>query len=320
MTEIAPPAAIERRAGPKSRASQARRSIRRNWDLYLLIAIPVAYIIVFAYIPMYGAQIAFREFVASDGIWGSPWVGLKHFLAFFRSYYFARTLKNTLGLSLYGLVAGFPFPIVLAICLNEAGSRVYRKSVQMVTYMPYFISTVVMVSIVMQALDLRMGIVNSALRLLGMQAVHFMAQPELFKSIYVWSGIWQGVGYSSIIYLAALSSVDTELYDAGRIDGINLLQKIWYIDIPAILPTIIILFMLSAARIMSVGFEKVYLMQNPLNMSTSDVINTYVYRVGLQDANYSLGTAVGLFTSVVNLILLVVLNRVSRSVSETSLW
>jgi putative aldouronate transport system permease protein len=238
---------------------------------------------------------------------------------FIQSYQFRRVIINTILISLYGLAVGFPFPILLALSLNEVRRASYKRLVQMVSYLPHFISTVVVVGILYQFLSLY-GVLNNVIDLLGGERTSFLNNPRLFKSIYVWSGVWQGVGYSSIIYLAALSSVDVELYDAGRMDGMNLLQKIRYIDIPAITPTIVILFILNAARIMSVGFEKVYLMQNPLNLSTSDVINTYVYRVGLQNANYSLGTAVGLFTSVINLILLVSLNRISRMVSETSLW
>lgn len=314
---LAPSARAPASGGP---LAEARRSMRRNWDLYLVVALPVLYIVIFAYIPMYGAQIAFKDFVASKGIGGSPWVGFKHFIAFFRSYYFARTLKNTLGISLYGLVAGFPFPIILAILLNEIGSRLFKKSVQMITYMPYFISTVVLVSIVMQALDLRMGLVNNVLKLLGMQAVHFMAKAELFKSIYIWSGIWQGTGYGSIIYLAALSAVDPALYEAAIVDGASKLQRIVHIDIPTILPTIVILFILNMGGMMSVGFEKVYLMQNPLNLESSEVIATYVYKVGLLGGNFSFSTAVGFFNSVVNCLLLVLFNGAAKRIGQTSLW
>lgn len=310
-------------AGPKnlttSRYSETFRYFRDHWRLYILLLVPVAYIIIFKYIPMYGVQIAFKRFSPRKGIFGSPWVGFFYFKLFINSYQFRRIIINTITLSLYGLAAGFPFPILLALALNEVRSRRFKKTVQLISYLPHFISTVVVVGILYQFLSLY-GVLNNIVDLMGGERTSFLNNPNLFKSIYVWSGIWQGVGYGSIIYLAALASVDTELYDAGRIDGINLLQKIWYIDIPAILPTIIILFILNASRIMNVGFEKVYLMQNPLNMSTSDVINTYVYRVGLQDANYSLGTAVGLFTSVINLAILVTLNRASKMVSETSLW
>jgi putative aldouronate transport system permease protein len=303
----------------KTTLTETGKYFRDHWRLYLLLVLPLAYIIVFKYIPMYGVQIAFKRFSPRRGILGSPWVGFHYFRLFIESYQFKRTLINTITLSLYGLVAGFPFPILLALSLNEVRSRRFKKTVQMISYLPHFISTVIVVGILYQFLSLH-GVLNNVVDMLGGDRVSYLNNARLFKSIYVWSGVWQGVGYSSIIYLAALSSVDVELYDAGRIDGMNLFQKIRYIDIPAITPTIVILFILSASRVMSVGFEKVYLMQNPLNMSTSDVINTYVYRVGLQGANYSMGTAVGLFTSVINLIILVTLNRVSKIVSETSLW
>jgi putative aldouronate transport system permease protein len=304
----------------RGRRAEIRRSVRRNWDLYIVVALPVIYIIVFAYIPMYGAQIAFKDFIATKGIMGSPWIGFKHFRDFFRSYYFLRTLKNTLGVSLYGLLAGFPFPIILAVLLNEIGSPVYKKSVQMITYMPYFISTVVLVSMLMQALDLRIGVVNNVLKLVGIAPVHFMAKPELFKSIYVWSDIWQGAGYGSIIYLAALSSVDPALYEAATVDGATKLQRIRLIDIPTILPTVVILFILNMGGMMSVGFEKVYLLQNPLNLSSSEVIATYVYKVGLLGGNFSFSTAVGFFNSVVNCLLLVLFNALAKRIGQASLW
>jgi putative aldouronate transport system permease protein len=296
------------------------KSIKKNWDLYLVVLLPLLYIIIFAYIPMYGAQIAFKDFNSAKGIMGSPWVGFKHFIVFFKSYYFVRTLKNTLGVSFYGMIAGFPFPIILAILLNSIGNKRYKKSVQMVTYIPYFISTVVMVSIIMQVLDMRSGLVNKVITLFGAKPVLFMAKPELFKSIYVWSGIWQGTGYSSIIYLAALAGIDSTLYEAAIVDGATKIQRIWHIDIPGILPTIVILLILRTGHIMSVGFEKIYLMQNPLNLQASEVIATYVYKVGLLGGNFSFSTAVGFFNSVVNCLLLVAVNEVAKRVGETSLW
>jgi putative aldouronate transport system permease protein len=238
---------------------------------------------------------------------------------FFGAYQFRRVIINTLTLSLYGLAVGFPFPILLALSLNEVRQQRYKKTVQMISYLPHFISTVIVVGMLYQFLSFY-GIFNNLMEMIGVERTSFLNNPRLFKSIYVWSGVWQGVGYGSIIYLAALSAVDVELYDAGRIDGLNLLQKIWYIDIPAILPTIIILFILNGSRIINVGFEKVFLLQNDLNMETSDVINTYVYRLGIEQSNFSMATAVGLFTSVINLILLVVINKISGKVSETSLW
>ena len=295
--------------------------MRAHWQLYLYLIIPMAYIIIFKYIPMYGVQIAFKEYRPRAGIIGSPWIGLSHFRLFIGSYQFKRVLLNTIGISIYSLLAGFPFPIILALSLNEVRSRGFKKSVQMMSYLPHFISVVVFVGIIYRLLSLN-GIVNMLLVAVGAEPVIFMNEPELFKSIFVWSGVWQGVGYGSIIYLAALSAVDVDLYDAGRIDGMNLFQKIWHIDIPTILPTIIILFILAASKMMNVGFEKVFLLQNnnPFLMATSEVISTYVYKVGLLGGAYSFGTAVGLFTSVINLILLVSINQVTRRISETSLW
>ena len=301
--------------------ARLRKSMHDNWQLYLLLLVPVVYIIIFEYVPMYGVQIAFKEYRPRLGIWGSPWVGLSHFRLFLQSYQFRRVLLNTLGINLYGLLAGFPFPILLALSLNEVRSRRLKRSVQMISYLPHFISTVIFVGIIYRMLSLN-GMVNIYLSFFGIEPISFMTRPELFKSIFVWSGIWQGVGYGSIIYLAALSSVDTELYDAGRIDGMNLVQKMRYIDIPAILPTIIILFILSASNMMKVGFEKVFLLQNnnPLLMETSEVISTYVYKIGIVGGSFSFATAVGLFTSIVNAILLVSINKFSKWFSETSLW
>jgi putative aldouronate transport system permease protein len=301
------------------RLKDARRKIRRHWQLYLLILPPVAYILVFRYFPMYGLQLAFKEFNYRLGYWGSPWVGLRHFVVFFKSYYLSRLLGNTVGISLYSIAAGFLPPILLAIGLNECTSGAYKKVVQLVTYAPYFLSTVVVVGILMQLLSLN-GVVNHLLSLLGAEPVSFMGKASLFKSIYVWSGVWQGMGYSAIIYLAALSAINPELYEAAVIDGASIWKRIWHIDVPGIIPTAIILLILSTAGVLNVGFEKVYLMQNPLNLKTSDVISTYVYRVGLVDMNYSFATAVGLFQSLVSFVFLTTVNQIARRFGETSLW
>lgn len=295
------------------------KKLKRNWQLYLIISVPMLFIFVFHYIPMYGVIIAFKDFTAVKGIWGSKWVGLKHFRTFLSSYYFTRLLKNTLGISIYSLIAGFPVPIVLAISINECRQRFLKKTVQFITYMPYFVSTVVMTGVVLMLLSPRTGFVNQVITALGGQAIDFMAIPEYFKSIYVWSGIWQSMGFNSIIYLAALSGVDPTLHEAAIVDGASKVQRIWHIDLPAISPTIIILLILNAGGIMSVGYEKVLLMQNSVNMSASDVISTYVYRVGLVQAQYSMSAAVGLFNNIINVILLLIVNAIARKVSETSL-
>jgi putative aldouronate transport system permease protein len=296
------------------------KQILKHWQLYFVVLLPVLYIVVFSYIPMYGVQIAFRQFDFGKGIMRSPWVGLTFFEQFFKSPLLPVLLRNTIGISLYSLLAGFPLPILLAISLNEAGSRRYKKTVQMVTYAPYFISTVVFIGMVMQVLDLRSGIVNVLIKLVGGEPVNFMGMPNAFWSIYVWSGVWQGTGYSAIIYLAALAGIDPTLHEAAIVDGATKVQRIRHIDLPGITPTIVILLILSAGSVMNVGFEKTFLMQNPLNQRNSEVIATYVYKVGLVSGSYSFSTAVGLFNSVVNFILLAGVNFVARRVGETSLW
>ena len=308
---------------PAPAASGRRLSIaqkmRVKWQLYVLLALPLLYLLVFAYWPMYGVQIAFRNFNPGQGISASPWVGLRHFERFVSSYDFWRTLRNTLVLSLYSLAAGFPFPIMLALGLNYVTRRRFQKMVQLVTYAPYFISTVVMVGIILQLLAPNTGLVNHILQLLGFKQIDFMARPELFAHIYVWSGLWQTVGFSCVIYLAALSGVDPTLHEAAIVDGASKLQRMWHIDLPEIMPLAIVLLILSMGGILSSGFEKILLMQNPLNLRTSDVIDTYVYRVGIASAvpNYSYASAVGLFKSLVGLILVLVVDRFAKRIGQT---
>lgn len=296
------------------------KSVRRHWQMYIIILLPIAYIIIFHYIPMYGLQLAFRRFYATRGIMGSPWVGFQYFEQFFKSPSSMRIILNTVGISLYSLVAGFPFPIFLAIGLNEIKGHFFKKSVQMITYAPYFISTVVMVGMILQALEPRIGIVNRLIVLLGGEAVNFMGKPEYFKSIYVWSGVWQNTGYYAVIYIAALSAVSQELREACIIDGATKVQRIWNVDIPGIIPTITIILIMNFGFIMNLGFEKVFLMQNSLNASSSEIIATYVYKVGLLSSDFSFATAVGLFNSVVNLVLLLTANFFAKKIGETSLW
>jgi putative aldouronate transport system permease protein len=296
------------------------RLIRKHWQYYLLFSVPLLYVIIFAYVPMGGILLAFKTYRITQGILRSPWAGLHYFEQFFTSPVFWMLLKNTLGLSVYSLLAGFPLPILLALMLNETTSLKFKKTAQMVTYAPYFISTVVMVSIIMQFLDPRIGFVNRVIVLLGGQARNFMGQERLFQSIYVWSGIWQNTGYAAIIYIAALAGIDPTLYEAAYIDGASRLQKVIHIDLPGILPTVVILLILSIGSIMNVGFEKVFLMQNPLNLGTSEIIATYVYKLGILNAQFSFGTAVGLFNSVINLLLIASVNQIARRIGETSLW
>ena len=298
----------------------ALKKILRNYELYIFILPALLYFLIFHYGPMYGVQIAFKNFVPTKGIWGSPWVGLKHFNNFFDSYYFGLLLKNTLGISIYSLVAGFPIPIILALMLNEVQNVRFKKLVQNITYAPHFISTVVMAGMLVAFLSPSNGIVNEVIKLFGGEPISFLTNTSMFKDIYVWSGVWQGTGWGSIIYLATLSGIDQQLHEAAIVDGATRLQRIWYINIPGITPTMIIMLIMNCGHIMNVGFEKIFLLQNPLNMEASDVISTYVYRVGLINAQYSFSAAVDLFNSVINFALLITVNTISKRVSETSLW
>lgn len=296
------------------------RKIMKNWELYLFLLPTLIYIIVFKYLPMYGVTIAFKNFNPALGIQGSPWVGLRHFERFFNSYWFHDLLRNTLALSVFQLVASFPMPIIVALMLNQVRHKRYKKVVQTVIYAPHFISTVVLVGIMFVFLSPSSGIVNKAIELLGGEPVFFMARPEWFRPLYVLSGIWQGTGFGTIVYLAALTSVPPELHEAAIVDGATKLQRIRYIDIPSIIPTAVILLILEMGNIMNIGFEKAYLMQTSLNVTASEIIPTYVYKVGLLQAQWSFSAAVGLFNAVINFILLITVNRIAKSLSNTSLW
>lgn len=304
----------------KSLGKRISTEVKRHWQLYVMLILPVTYLIIFAYLPMGGAVIAFKDYSIRGGIWGSDWVGLKHFKNFFTTPDFKILMRNTLALSLYSLVISFPMPILLALAINEMRGRHYKKVVQMVTYLPYFISTVVLVGIMQNIFSIRTGLINNIITALGGTAVDFMGKPELFRSLYVWSGVWQGMGYSAVIYIAALASVDTSQVEAAIIDGAGRFARVWNVDIPAIMPTIVIQLILAVGSIMSLGFEKVYLMQNPVNMQFSEIISTFVYKRGLINFQYSYATAVGLFNSVCNLVLIVLANMFSKKVNETSLW
>jgi putative aldouronate transport system permease protein len=296
------------------------KRIGRNYELYLFILPVLIYYLVFHYWPMYGVQMAFKDFNAALGIADSPWVGLKHFIRFVNGTSFWVLLQNTLGISMYSLLVGFPAPIVLALIINEIRNRTFKKWVQTITYAPHFISMVVMVSMIMILLNPTYGIVNQLIGLFGIEPVDFMTKRQWFKSIYVLSDIWQNAGWGSIIYLAALAGVDPEQHESAMIDGASRLHRIWHINIPGIMPTMVILFILNAGGLMSVGFEKVFLMQNPLNTSSSEVISTYVYKVGLLQVQYSFAAAVGLFNSVINFILLLTVNSIAKRINDTSLW
>lgn len=304
----------------ENRKSKFISSYKKYWQYYLLLLPALIWFVIFCYGPMYGVQIAFKNFIATKGIWGSEWVGFEHFIRFFQSYYFTELLKNTLVISIYGLIVGFPLPILLALGLNELKNGKFKRTVQTITYAPYFISIVVMCGMLIAFLSPSTGIVNKFIEALGGEPIAFISKEEWFPTIYVLSNVWQATGWGSIIYLAALAGVDLQLHEAATIDGATRLQRLIYINIPHIAPTMILLLILNAGNILSVGYEKIYLLQNSLNSSTSEVISTYVYKTGLISAQYSFSAAVGLLNSVVNLILLVSVNWISKKVSETSLW
>jgi len=304
----------------QSRRYKAKKIFKKNWQLYLMVLPVVTYFIIFHYVPMYGVQIAFKDFIPAKGITGSEWVGLKHFIRFFDGYYFWRIMKNTLGIGLFELLVGFPVPIILALMINEVRLKFFKRTIQTVTYAPHFLSTVVMVGMIIIFLSPDAGIINQVIRLFGGKEISFMTEPSWFKSVYVFSGIWQQMGWSSIIYLAALSGIDPQLHESAKVDGANRLQRIWHVNIPGIMPTIIILLILNTGSIVSVGFEKVFLMQNDLNLEASDVIATYVYRSGILSAQFSFASAVGLFSTVINFIMLITVNTIAKRVGQSSLW
>lgn len=296
------------------------KRIRVNWELYLFLVPATLYFLVFHYAPMYGIQIAFKNFIPSKGIMDSPWVGFDHFERFFNSYYFWDLLWNTFSLSFYELLIGFPLPIILALAFNEIRTGPFKKMVQTITYAPHFISVVVMAGMIITFLSPSTGILVQFIKWMGFDAPNFLSDPAWFKTVYVLSGVWQSTGWGTIIYLAALSGVDPQQHEAAIVDGASRFKRLLHINLPAILPTITILLILNMGNILTIGFEKILLLQNSLNMESSDVISTYVYRTGLVDAQYSFSTAVGLFNSVINVILLVTVNRIARRTSENSLW
>ena len=303
-------------------AREARRSpILRSWQLYLMLVLPIVYLLVFCYYPMLGIQIAFKDFKPRLGVWGSHWAGFKHFLKFMDSYQFWPIIKNTLLLSFYSIVAMIPMPILLALSLNAIKNKGYMKMVQLLTYMPNFISTVVMVGILRQLLHPRMGLFATMAGLFGLQIGDAFGSSALFSHLYVWSNVWQKTGWSAIVYLAALSAVDPELHEAAIVDGASRFQRVLHIDIPVIIPTAVIMLILNMGQVMSMGFERVFLMQTDLNISASEIISTYVYKVGLTGMpDYSYSTAINLFNSVINLILIVMSNKIAKRVNGTSLF
>ena len=310
---------FKKKNGYKTSDVKLYNRIWTHRDYYLLALPAIIYVAVFCYVPMYGLQIAFKNYRMSLGVMNSPWVGFRNFTDFFNSYSFWRLMENTFVLSFYQIIVGFPMPVIVALVLNELKGG-FKRTVQTVLYAPHFISTVVIVSMLVTMFSPSVGVVNTMLETLGMKRIYFFGSPDYFRHLYVWSGVWQQMGWNAIIYLAALSGVDPELLEAAQIDGATRMQRITKINLPTILPTVVIMLILQMGKIANVAYEKVYLMQTELNLDTSEVISTFVYKRGLEGGNYSYSTAVGLFNNLINIMMLFVANKISKKVSETSLF
>ena len=299
-----------------------KKSIKKHWQLYLLLIPVIAYYIVFKYKPMVGVQIAFRDFRLRKGMWNSNWVGMKHFIRFFSSYNCLPIIGNTLYLGFLSLVFCFPFPVFLALVFNELRSEKLKKTMQTITYAPHFISTIVVVAMLMAMCSPSTGIVNTLLMNLGLvsEPVYLMGSGKYFRLMFILSGIWKDAGWNAIIFISALAAIDPTLYEAARVDGAIRWQQLIFVTLPSILPTIVIMLILESGKVLNIGFEKVYAMQTDLNLSVSEVISTYTYKVGLENLEYDYATAIGLFNSVVSFILLIVVNGISKRATETSLW
>ena len=312
-------------AKPKNTSNGVFKALRTSWMrhkwLYIMSIPFIAYYVIFHYMPMYGATIAFKDFDVSLGVTASPWVGFKHFEAFFKDFYFTRIIRNTLLISIYNLLWAFPAPIIFALLMNEMRHEGFKKTVQTITYLPHFISLIVICGMLTDFLA-EDGLISVILSKFGMEPTYYLSYPQYFRTIYISSGIWQGIGWSSIIYLSALSGIDQQLYEAARIDGANKLRQVWHVTLPGIVPTIVTLLILDMGKIMSVGYEKIILLYNGNTYETADVLSSYIYRNGLSGTSmkYSYTTAIGLFSSVINIILLVTANKISKLVSESSLW
>ncbi len=300
--------------------NQKVRSMIRNYDLYLMLVPVVAFYIIFKYIPMYGVQIAFRDYNPGIGFLKSPWIGMYHFKRFFSSFRFTRMMTNTIMINVYQIIFQFPLPILFAIIVNEVRKKHFKAFVLNITYIPHFLSTVVIVALITTVTNPEYGILNHLLSLFGGKPIRFMEQPFYFKPVYILSGIWQNTGWNSLIYLGALAGIDPSLYEAAQVDGASKLQQIFRITIPCIVPTIIIMLILKIGGIMDLGVDKILLMQNDLNIASSDVISVYVYQMGVRDGNYDFATAIGLFNSIINFVLLLGANRLSRKLFDASLW
>lgn len=293
---------------------------KKEWQLYLLLAPTIIWFILFLYKPMYGLQIAFKDYSVFRGIEGSPWVGLEHFYALFENEQFIRAIKNTLILSGYSLVFGFPMPILLALGFNEFTRALLKRTTQTIVYLPHFISTVIIAGIVISAFSPSVGVVNLFLVKMGFDPIYFLTKPEWFRPIFIGTGIWQEAGFSSIVFLAAIAGVNPSLYESAVVDGANRWQMMWKITLPSILPTIIIMLIIRIGNILEIGFELIILLYQPATYQTSDVISTFIYRQGLQSAQYDLAAAAGFFNAVVAFVLVLTANTISKRVSRTSLW
>ena len=295
------------------------QSMGRHWQLYLLLIPTVVFFIIFKYVPMYGLQIAFRDYVVTKGFSGSTWVGLKHFERFVNSPDFWLIIKNTLTISVFQLLISFPLPIIISLLLNQLRKQRSKTIIQNILIAPHFISLVVLIGMVMIFLNPRNGILNQMIVAFGGEPIHFLGKPEYFKSIYVLSGVWQNTGWDTVIYIAALSSIDPSLYEAATVDGATRWQKIWRIDFPGILPVIITQLILNCGQMLSIGYEKILLLQNPLNRVASEVISTYEYQQGILNSQFSYSTAIGLFNAVINFAILLLVNHLAKKYSETSI-
>lgn len=295
---------------------------RRILPLYIMLTPALIYLFLFSYFPMYGAQIAFRDFRISRGITGSPWAGFKHFRAFFSTANFIRTVSNTLALSVYTLIVMTSFVVVLSLLIHCVTNDKYKKIVQTVVYLPHFISTVVIVGIVLRLLNPNLGILSKFIQALGGTSRDLMGVASAFRHIFVWSDVWQNAGWGTVIYLAALSASDVEHHEAAMIDGASRFQRLIHIDIPVLMPTIVIMLIMNMGKLMNVGHDKALLMQNNLNLQRSEIISTYVYKIGIATSmpDYSLSTAIGLFNSAISLILVITVNKIAKKLTETSLW
>jgi len=307
------PKAMKKRLGLKA-------VLKNNWQLYLLVLPAVIYFVVFNYLPLYGIQIAFKDYKAVDGIAGSAWVGLKHFKNFFNAYYFKRLLSNTLLLNVYYLLWSFPVPLILAILLNQIRGTKKKRFIQTSIYVPYFISTVVLAGMLYIFLSPTSGILNFARTALGLKAIDFMSDASAFRSIYIISGIWQAAGYGTILYIATLTGIDLSLYEAAEIDGASIWQKIQYIDIPSLIPTAMMVFILDCGKMLASDTNKALVMQTPGNIPTSDIIGVYVYNVGLGSGQFSYTAAIGLFINIINFILIVSVNQLSKRMTDVGLF